>query len=269
LDWLTYFEEHRRQPFAGPSCSPRLAPEIRETLMCSLQRFQVGERGGGDHLLAAARTHGDVRYSAALDLFIGEEQEHARLLARAIERLGGRLLESHWTDNWFVKLRHLGGLRTELLVLLAAELIGLCYYRSLRDGIPDRSLRMLFGRIVRDEEAHVAFHCDSLRALMGDQPWPRRTLSLGAWQAFYVVVATVVAIDHGAVLLAAGRSRAQFLAECETLLAEALARISSADASEPLKQEAMAPPAVTAGQPRSRTAAGVSRRTIVPDRQMG
>jgi hypothetical protein len=228
MDWLTHFEQNRLQPYPTLShAPPRVAPEVRAALLRSLQRFQVGERGNGDHLRGAAKTAGDARYCAALDLFIQEEQAHARLLAGAIESLGGAVLESHWTDGWFVRLRHLGGLTGELLVLLAAELIGLCYYRVLRDGIHDRGLHSLFSRVVHDEEAHVAFHCDTLRALLASQWSPKRRLLLTAWQVFYVVVCTVVTTDHGPALHAAGRSGERFLADCEDLLAQALTRITS------------------------------------------
>src|SRR5205823_10191370 len=97
----------------------------------SLAHFQLGESGDGATLLAHARRSGPPQLSATLALFIGEEQEHARLLARLVERFGGRLTTRHWTHFLFQRVRHRGGLEFEITVLVVAELVGNAYYRLL------------------------------------------------------------------------------------------------------------------------------------------
>ncbi len=112
-------------------------PHLRAPLIASLQRFQIGETGEGNHLMKGARATGNEAYVAAMRLFIEEEHEHARLLAEILARLGAPLLEHHWSDGAFIVLRHVAGLRAELVVLLTVEMIAKCYYRTLRDGTQD------------------------------------------------------------------------------------------------------------------------------------
>jgi hypothetical protein len=175
MDWVRYFtQNHQRRESIPWHQGVSVAPGLRRVLLPSLQRFQIGESGDGAHLLNVAPATGDPYYTAALELFVQEEQTHARLLAQAIDALGGEVVGRHWSDTCFVWLRRAAGLRTELFVLLTAELIGLRYYRALRDGVDEPVLRRLFAQIVRDEEAHLAFHCQTLRPLMAGSTLLRR-----------------------------------------------------------------------------------------------
>jgi hypothetical protein len=226
MDWDTYFMENaRRRELIPWDRGVNMAPGLCRVLVPSLQRFQVGECGGGAHLRAAARATGDPQYVAALEQFVREEQTHARLLAQAIHALGGETLARHWSEAWFIWLRRMAGLRTELFVLLTAELIGLRYYRSLRDGLAEPVLQVLFAQIVRDEEAHIAFHCDSLRPLVAEAPWLYRTAARSAWSIFFRIVCAVVVLDHAPALRAVGLSAVAFLVGCGELQAQACERI--------------------------------------------
>src|SRR3954468_17208598 len=116
-DWLHYFRGNTLQRMSIPwEHGIRVEPELRGPLLRSLQRFQVGEKGDGLHLLRAAARTNNPDYQAAIGLFIKEEQEHSRLLAKAIEGMGGSLLRSHWSNTCFVLLRRLLGLHMELFV---------------------------------------------------------------------------------------------------------------------------------------------------------
>jgi hypothetical protein len=93
LLWLQYFEANRRNFIAPdwPAPSP-LPPELRARLARSLAHFQLGESGGGRHLFekAARQENDDAAYREALELFVAEEGEHARLLQGLVVRFGGR-----------------------------------------------------------------------------------------------------------------------------------------------------------------------------------
>ena len=78
-------------------------PNLRRPLVRSLQRFQVGESGEGKHLRKQAATTNDPIYEATIDLFLKEEQEHARLMAEILQRLNEPLLQSHRTCAKFLK----------------------------------------------------------------------------------------------------------------------------------------------------------------------
>src|SRR5690348_12736773 len=114
-DWLDHFTANRARPrpttWTGDVNVP---PALRAPLVRSLQRLQVGEKGEGRHLRRAARATGDARYAMAVDLFLAEEQAHARLLAALLAALGASVLARHWSDGGFIWLRHRAGLYGEL-----------------------------------------------------------------------------------------------------------------------------------------------------------
>jgi hypothetical protein len=133
--WLRHFERNRRnRPEPDWQRPTPFPPPVAAGLARSLAHFQLGESGDGGTLLVEARRTwaDDPDYIAALALFVAEEQEHARLLAEQVVRLGGTLVTRHWTHGWFRRVRRALGVRFEIQTLLVAEIIGTAYYRLLR-----------------------------------------------------------------------------------------------------------------------------------------
>ncbi|CAM5723404.1 hypothetical protein SALBM311S_05783 [Streptomyces alboniger] len=147
----------------------------------SIQRFQVGEDGDGANLVGKADQAGDADYAQAVRLFIAEEQNHARLLARLLAAGDMPTLSGHWSDTVFVRLRRLMGLRMELLVLMIAEVVALVY-RALRDGTDDSLTADVAGRILSDEQRHVPFHCERLHASLAELPRAVRRPVMELWR---------------------------------------------------------------------------------------
>jgi hypothetical protein len=225
-EWLAYFERDlatRERIDFGSGVA--IEPHLREPLIRSLQRFQVGESGEGEHLLTGAAATGDPVYAEAVRLFVAEEQEHARMLAGAIRGMGGTLLDGHWSDRAFVLLRRLMGLRLELLVLLIAELIARRYYRALYDGTSDPPLRAMYAQIMRDEVGHVSFHLDYLRHAFADTPAPVRVVIQTAWALMFRATCLVVLFDHRSVLRACNVPLETFWHDCGLIFSDAATRI--------------------------------------------
>lgn len=208
--WLAYFDARREQPLDAPFGAPLEPLPGRAAVARSLARFELGESGGGERLSRLASATGDVAYARAIELFVAEERQHASWLTILRERFGGRRLHSHWSDTVFVVLRHVGGLRHEICVLLTAELIALSYYRVLALAYDDPLLAATSRRILLDERGHVAFHRATLGAEFARMPAPARAAAILVWRAFVAITATVVAWDHRGVLDLAGVSRRDF-----------------------------------------------------------
>ncbi|WP_067483653.1 ferritin-like domain-containing protein [Actinomadura hibisca] len=200
--WRRHFEDEaeRRRLVPDPDwgVGARLAPAV----VRSLQKFQVGESGDGANLIRKA---GGGDYGVAARLFVAEELNHARMLALLLEAAGAPTIERHWSDVVFVRLRRSLGLRTELAVLLIAEVVALAYYRVLRDGAGDALARDVAARVLCDERRHVPFHRDRIGRVPGVVAW--------GWRLAVGVVAGVVAVDHGSALRALGGSRWRFAVE--------------------------------------------------------
>lgn len=205
-----------------------LTEPVRRAVAPSLATFQVGESGTGEHLLAAAHAVGaSVDHVAALRAFVVEEQEHARLLALALDALNEPLRTGHWTDRVFVVLRRVKSLRTEVLTLLVAEVIALRYYSAMRDGIGDPGLRDVFARIHADEVVHVDFHGETLPPYLRRFGRLTRLLVRVLWNVLVTGTSVVVAIDHGAALRAVGVGRLRFVREVWPLRADLDRRLFS------------------------------------------
>lgn len=228
MNWLDYFEYNRTHRLEIPwEKGIHIEEHLRLPLIRSLQRFQLGESGEGRHLRQRAAQTGDATYAACVELFIKEEQEHARLMARVILGLNGSLLKTHWSETWFVGMRHLIGLHAQLLVLLAPEMIARRYFRALHEGTSDPVLRAVFAQILRDEEGHLAFHADFLNHALSRLSFRQRISLLVGWRAMFNVVCLAMLIDHRSVLQAAGVSLSAFWRDCGSIFDEVAAGIFS------------------------------------------
>ena len=171
--------------------------DMPASLAESLAIFQLGESGGGTIISQAL--HNDLPgvdeyYAAAMALFVEEEHRHANILAMCVRLLGGTLIRTNWTAHLFVFARRLIGLRLKVIVLLAAEVVGICYYHLLAMHLPDSRLRTQLLEIVEDERSHLYFHCEFLRS-QAHTVW-RKRLFVAIWRFVMFSAAIVVAIDH-------------------------------------------------------------------------
>jgi len=223
--WLRYFEENRDRPRIALAKPVKPESHVRRALIHSLQRFQVGESGEGRHLRRHAALTGDADYAKCINLFIKEEQEHSRMQGEILMAMGAPLLQRHWSNSCFVFLRRLFGLEEELLILLVPEMIAQRFFRALRDCTREPSLRAVFGKIVSDEDAHVAFHVDFLRERFTKLPLARRILIRAGWRVVFRGACLVVMLDHRAALRASGISMAAFWWDCGLIFDEVAAAL--------------------------------------------
>ncbi|MFJ4691050.1 ferritin-like domain-containing protein [Streptomyces sp. NPDC088766] len=211
--WTRHFEDERERRDARGDPDWARGAALHPAVWSGIQRFQVGEDGDGANLVAKADRAGDPDYARAVRLFVAEERDHARLLARLLAAGGRPTLAGHWTDTVFVRLRRLMGLRLELLVLMIAEVVALRYYRALRDGTDDPLTADVAGRILADEQRHVPFHCERLHACLAELPRPVRHPVLTSWRVLLLAASLVVAVDHGPGLRRLGLGRRRFVAD--------------------------------------------------------
>lgn len=194
--WREYFEFRAER--ALPELDTRTDySALPKSLAESLAIFQLGESGGGT-IIAQARASRlpgvDSDYAGAIELFVREEHRHANILAMCVRMLGGELKRSNWTARLFVAGRRFMGLRLKVLVLLAAEVVGICYYMSLASALPVSPMKSWLLQIVDDERAHLEFHCRFLKS-QATSRW-RRRIFIMAWRSVMIAAAVVVMIDH-------------------------------------------------------------------------
>jgi hypothetical protein len=195
--WREPFERNRLRPLPDlRGATVGLPTAWVAPLARSLAVFQLGESKGGRLADEIDGVPGlDADYRAAIKLFIEEEQRHGDVLALAIGGLGGGLVTTTWTESLFVVARRLAGVRFKLVVLLAAETVGLAFYRGLVSRLPAGPLRAALQQICDDEVHHLRFHADAFRDDRGFR---------AAWRPIVAAAAAVVLADHRRVHRALG-----------------------------------------------------------------
>ena len=199
-EWKELFQSRSKRSL--PAAEPlRIYAALPDSLARSLAIFQLGESGGGtivDQARASRLPQIDKHYADAMELFVREENRHADILAICVRQLGGELIKGNWTATLFVSARRLIGLRLKVLVLLAAEVVGISYYHMLSQKLPASPMREWLKELVDDEQSHLDFHCCFLHSQV-DRPW-KRWVFVFAWRATMVSAAIAVMADHRAVI---------------------------------------------------------------------
>lgn len=182
--WIAHFEKNRRNRPVPDWSAPFTLPEgKRAHLARSLAEYQLGDGGGECRLVArdAESFRGsEAEMDRLVDLWFAEEREHSRLLACAVQRVGGTFVTSTPAMTLFYAVRRALGVQFELLVLLLVEIVSTSYYRCIRRHVGDEPLAEMCRLIIRDEAGHVAFHRARIVAENPTGPGLRWTLSFYA-----------------------------------------------------------------------------------------
>lgn len=206
--WLAYYEGNARGDHApGVALYSEVPEALREPLSASLARFQLGESAGGrihEEIATLPDRTLDAPTRRAIQLYIEEEWRHARELSLIIGGLGGRLLEAHWTNGAFTACRRLLGLRTKMMTLAIAEVVGIVYYRALASGAGSPALATSLERIASEEAQHLDFQADFFDHAIACRPaWFRPTYRLLLRFLMVGILAAalvVLLLDHRRVL---------------------------------------------------------------------
>ena len=198
--WRAFFARRSGRPIPELD-DGSLYADLPPSLARSLAIFQLGESGGGTVIAQArsSRLRGiDADYAEAMALFVAEEHRHADILAVCVRQLGGELIHDNWTARLFVAARRLIGLRMKVLVLLAAEVVGICYYHFLARALAGTPMSAWLAELVEDEQSHLDFHCYFLRS-QTRQIWQRWAF-VATWRVTMLLAAVAVLVDHRAAI---------------------------------------------------------------------
>jgi hypothetical protein len=236
--WIAHFTRNRDHRPEPDWASPVIQPAIPLPLLKSIEQFRLGDGGGPASLIAydAERFRSSTEpMRLIVDMWFGEEAEHARLLGCAVKRFRGRYITSHWSFTAFCFCRRILGVRFELQVLLLTELVSTAYYRLLRNHSPDGALTAMCELILRDEAGHVAFH----RERLADKGCLARGLPGVFWQTqfwfFGFAAATMLWVNHRPGLISIGGSGAEYFREVRRQLQRFIFSLRRARAPIPIK----------------------------------
>jgi rubrerythrin len=194
--WRQYFESNQSH-FKNINWDEpdSLTVEEKSTITKSIQQFQEGENSEGKHLFQYAKTINDPEYLSATGLFIKEEQNHARVLARFMEKYEIKKANGHWVDRVFRWLRKQMGLENSIIVLVTAEIIAKVYYDALRNATNSGLLKKICNQVLKDEEEHITFQCYTLNRLYEKRNFFSRFISR-SWHLFLMTGTILVVWWH-------------------------------------------------------------------------
>ncbi|HEY4103083.1 MAG TPA: ferritin-like domain-containing protein [Polyangiaceae bacterium] len=220
--WLGYFTNNQRQEIQiQDPCGASLEPQFRAELAHSIARFQLGEASGG-RIASEVETAKDPALDAAsrraIQLYVLEEGRHARELDRLLRALGGSALSQHWSSDWFRRVRRCLGLRTKLLTMAAAEVVGITYYGALRDRVSCPVLSQTLAVIAREEKRHLDFQAEWFARAIARTKAPLRVFQATtiAFRFGLILCAAVlsVLVDHRRVLAGLGVRPVAYIRAC-------------------------------------------------------
>ncbi|MGJ4787042.1 glycosyl transferase [Leptospira koniambonensis] len=197
-NWAKHFKKNVDRPY--PIVQEQVIgfiPQKRLPVAKSLAIFQLGESGEGRIAkdIDNVNIYGvDPNYREALKLFVKEEGRHARILGDCVRALRGELIQANWTEKLFHFGRRLLGTRLKLMVLLVAEVIGICFYKKIAEKIPFGSVKNALLHIAEDEEKHLIFHCTFFKIRLKN-PVTRFLFKI-MWRFLSLVACLSVLMDH-------------------------------------------------------------------------
>jgi hypothetical protein len=233
--WLLYFRSNQADPDEIPWRDVKPPnDEIARFLIPSLQLFQLGEGSRGLTFLEQGRSYaessGDLDFVETLALFIAEEHRHSTLLGRYLRVVDAPLLQRHWVNGIFRRLRKLAGLECMVTVLVTAEVLAVPYYRAVHRISSCPVLRAICRRILREEAQHLLFQASTLAALQRARPAWWTGLTRSAQHILLAGTCLTVWAHHGRVLRRGRMNLLTFVLSCRALLRHVHRAVCSAEA---------------------------------------
>ena len=224
--WKEYFERNQTHfGYIDWRLEDRLDAHEKKLIALSIQQFQRGESSEGKHLFAYAKTVPDPLYLECIRLFICEEQMHARVLAKFMNRYFIPCIKEHWVDGVFRKLRKLAGIENSIMILLIAEIISKVYYAALKKATGSVLLQKICSQVLKDEDQHINFQCHTLQIMFRQRSPASRTLIRALYFMIMTGTIAVVWLYHKPVLKKGSHSLVSFhraamtlYRSCETII---------------------------------------------------
>ena len=185
--WKAYFESNQHHfKNINWDAADSLTDDEKRIITKSIQQFQEGENSEGKHLFQFAKTLNDDEYLSCIRLFIREEQNHAKVLGRFMEKYRIEKAKGHWVDGVFRYLRKLMGLENSIIVLVTAEIISKIYYDAFRNTTGSVLLQKICSQVLQDEDQHIAFQSHTLNLLYEKKNFLSRFISR-SWHLFLMI----------------------------------------------------------------------------------
>jgi hypothetical protein len=217
LFWKNHFEINLTKQRVDWNVNPTITPEERANVLYSLKAWQLGETSDGKHLLAAAQKYNqkylqDENYTAAIQLFIKEEQKHGSNLGRYIDTIGERRVKKDWGDTLFRKIRYLNtSMELWTITVIIVESAAQIFYQALHDATNCTLLKSICKDIVIDEAHHIKFQNERMAVIFERKSFYSKAISLLLYSFLFFGTIHAVWFAHARAFKAGGVNKKQFM----------------------------------------------------------
>ncbi|MGI6007909.1 MAG: hypothetical protein ACOX8E_10525 [Ruminococcus sp.] len=210
--WVHYFKRNaKRRLTVCFARETRLDDSYKKLIFPSITAFERGENSNGAFLKAAAAKFSDrikdPSYAKAIEWFIREENIHSYYLAEYMGWHGIPRRTKVPLNRIFRMLRRTMGIRSEVTVLVTAEIIALSYYSALGNATESEALKSICRQMLHDELPHVIFQSYTLNH------FKNTFLTDGVRVLLMEASCLAVWIAYGNVFRAGGYGFSKFLSE--------------------------------------------------------
>ena len=228
--WIEHFQANAKEQRINWSITPTLSNHELETILPSLQAWQLGETSDGHHLLAASSQYAcrinDPHYVKAVKLFIKEEQKHGGNLGRYLDLISKPRISSDWGDTLFRKIRYYNtSMELWTLAVITVESTAQVFYQSLKDATCCPLLKQICTDILIDEAYHIQFQTERLYILFEGRGRLRKWFFGMFYTLFFYCTSLVVWMAHKKVFKAGGNSFMDYFKKMDLKYRKTVGRI--------------------------------------------
>lgn len=213
--WFDYYQNNLQIKRINWNQQPSITNKELQTILSSLQAWQLGETSDGTNLIAASKKYAekirDKYYVKAIELFIKEEQKHGNNLGEYLDRINKPRIKKDWGDTLFRKIRHLNtSMELWTLAVITVESAAQIFYQSLKDATNCKLLQEICTDILIDEAAHINFQSERLAVIFFNKQPGLKSLTFYFYYLFYFCTSLVVWYAHKKVFKAGGNNFKKF-----------------------------------------------------------
>jgi len=238
-EWIAHFRQNATQHRVDWSLEPNITEEQINSIIYSLQAWQLGETSDGCNLLRAstkyAHSINDSDYIEAVKLFIKEEQKHGNNLGLYIDAIGEKRIRHDWGDSLFRKIRYFNtSMELWTLTVIVVESTAQIFYQSLKDASNCTLLKQICTDILIDEAYHITFQMERMSTIVeGKTDFGKRWRKL-FYKLFFFSTTLVVWFAHKKLFKAGGNSFKSYWKKMSLKYVKTLGKLGVASAQTPV-----------------------------------
>jgi len=209
--WIGHFKANATKNRIYWAGGPEISAAEINTILPSLQAWQLGETSEGAHLIAAATKYAikinDPAYVDAIRLFIKEEQKHGNNLGRYLDVIGQPRVKQNWGDTLFRRIRYFNtSMEIWTLAVIVVESTAQVFYQALKDATQCDLLKQICTDILIDEACHITFQTERLAMIYYNKPAFSKAWRKLAYKYFFYATSTLVWFAHRRLFKAGGNT---------------------------------------------------------------